>query len=185
MRINEIFNIRQYQVVEHERRGRVKRKGLQMNEVEMILDYGLLCFLQTQEEPEEVLQHQRHALLLQFTPSGIFETRSQLETKIAHQMVHLIYCPKFSPIITQSNLQTHSRVPDTKKTHRKHVTLIYFPQESGAKSNFSGRTRGKRMRAAKFKSKMLPALFNGRNNENDVTHEQNNKQKKFFPLNFV
>jgi hypothetical protein len=28
MRINEIFNIRQNQVVEHERRGRVERKGL-------------------------------------------------------------------------------------------------------------------------------------------------------------
>ena len=122
-RINEIFNIRQYQVVEHERRGRVKRKGLQMNEVEMILDYGLLCFLPTQEEPEEMLQHQRHALLLQFSPSGIFETRSQLEAKIAHQMVHLIYNPKFSPIITQSNLQTHSRVPDTQRKRIENMSL--------------------------------------------------------------
>jgi hypothetical protein len=71
MRINEIFNIRQYQVVEHERRGRVKRKGLQMSEVEMILDYGRLCFLLSQGETSRALEDQSKLSCFPPSLSGI------------------------------------------------------------------------------------------------------------------
>lgn len=165
MRINEIFNIRQSsaELVQHETAERKACKwGPRMTSDGIWLwtdetCFGV-CFVPSPAQLSRATNddYTRVSWKLSSDPQPFPTGKLMRKLYFTTSDVHLIYCPTNSPIITQP-IQTVSRIPDTVHKHmhrRKHVTLIYHPQELRPGQLFFVLSARTRARSQKFGSEI-------------------------------